>query len=157
MVFVIAEIGVNWDGDFDIAKDMMKKAKEFGCNAVKFQAFKKEMVKAHPENKRLEKSAISESNVKQICAYGHVTKPMKFCTKCGTTFDKTDIEICPNCEPYIIKVAELEVSIEEKHKEKNRLKSHLKKHKLTKDEYNSAIESLDYQIDNLRKELTEIA
>ncbi len=80
MVFVIAEIGVNWDGDFDIAKDMMKKAKEFGCNAVKFQAFKKEMVKAHPENKRLEKSAISESNIKQIDNIAKTVGIEWFCT-----------------------------------------------------------------------------
>lgn len=98
-----------------------------------------------------------ESNIKQICYKGHITKPMKFCTKCGTTFDDTDIEVCPTCEPYIIKVAEIEVNIEEKHKEKNRLKSHLKKHKITKPEYLTAIESLDYQIDNLRNQLTEIA
>ena len=26
MVFVVAEIGVNWDGDFEIAKSMMENA-----------------------------------------------------------------------------------------------------------------------------------
>ena len=39
MVFVVAEIGVNWDGDFELAKQMMNMAKKCGCNAVKFQAF----------------------------------------------------------------------------------------------------------------------
>jgi len=80
MVFVIAEIGVNWDGDFDIAKDMMKKAKEFGCNAVKFQAFKHQMVKEHPERERLEKSAISESNIKQIDNIAKTVGIEWFCT-----------------------------------------------------------------------------
>ena len=55
MVFVIAEIGVNWDGDFDLLEEMVSKAKEYGCNAVKFQAYNQELVKEHPEYKRLDR------------------------------------------------------------------------------------------------------
>ena len=36
-VYVIAEIGINHNGDFQIAKDLIKIAKEAGANAVKFQ------------------------------------------------------------------------------------------------------------------------
>lgn len=36
-VFVIAEIGINHNGDINIAKQLIKAAKEAGCNAVKFQ------------------------------------------------------------------------------------------------------------------------
>lgn len=36
-VFIIAEIGINHNGDINIAKDLIKAAKEAGCNAVKFQ------------------------------------------------------------------------------------------------------------------------
>ncbi len=39
MVFVVAEIGINWDGDFEIAKKMIIESKKCGCDAVKFQAF----------------------------------------------------------------------------------------------------------------------
>ena len=66
MVFVVAEIGVNWDGNFDLAKDMMYKSKLAGCDAVKFQAFEEELVKNHPEKSRLMKSSISEKNIKII-------------------------------------------------------------------------------------------
>ena len=66
MVFLIAEIGVNWDGDFDLLNEMMKNAKKVGFNAVKFQAFLPEMVKAHPESSRLVKSSITKENIKQI-------------------------------------------------------------------------------------------
>jgi len=48
MFFVVAEIGVNWDGDFELAKEMIKNAKESGCDAVKFQAYQEEIVKNHP-------------------------------------------------------------------------------------------------------------
>jgi N-acetylneuraminate synthase len=36
-IFFIAEIGINHNGDLQIAKDLIKLAKEAGCDAVKFQ------------------------------------------------------------------------------------------------------------------------
>jgi N-acetylneuraminate synthase len=36
-IFIIAEIGINHNGDVGIAKDLIKVAKESGCDAVKFQ------------------------------------------------------------------------------------------------------------------------
>lgn len=36
-VFIIAEIGINHNGNINIAKDLIKSAKEAGCDAVKFQ------------------------------------------------------------------------------------------------------------------------
>ena len=38
--FVIAEIGVNHNGQVHLAKKMIKIAKNCGANAVKFQSFK---------------------------------------------------------------------------------------------------------------------
>jgi N-acetylneuraminate synthase len=35
--FIIAEIGINHNGDVNIAKELIKVAKDAGCNAVKFQ------------------------------------------------------------------------------------------------------------------------
>ena len=37
MVFITAEIGINHNGDVDIAKKLIDIAKQAGCNAVKFQ------------------------------------------------------------------------------------------------------------------------
>ena len=37
MVFIIAEIGINHNGDVEIAKKLIQMAKSSGCNAVKFQ------------------------------------------------------------------------------------------------------------------------
>lgn len=36
-IFIIAEIGINHNGDINIAKDLIKAAKFAGCDAVKFQ------------------------------------------------------------------------------------------------------------------------
>lgn len=36
-IFITAEIGINHNGDIDVAKDLIKVAKEAGCDAVKFQ------------------------------------------------------------------------------------------------------------------------
>ena len=36
-IYIIGELGINHNGDLAIAKDLIKVAKEAGCNAVKFQ------------------------------------------------------------------------------------------------------------------------
>ena len=41
-VYIIAEIGVNHNGDINVAKKMIDKAVESGVDAVKFQTFKAE-------------------------------------------------------------------------------------------------------------------
>ena len=37
MTYIIAEIGINHNGDMDLAKKLIKNASESNCNAVKFQ------------------------------------------------------------------------------------------------------------------------
>lgn len=63
MVFIIAEIGVNWDGKNELAKEMIQKSKELGCDAVKFQAFDETIIGKHPEKDRLLQTAINEKNI----------------------------------------------------------------------------------------------
>jgi len=80
MFFVVAEIGVNWDGDLVIAKEMIKAAKNAGCNAVKFQSFTEDIIKAHPESKRLIRSSISKENVESINDIANSIGLEWFCT-----------------------------------------------------------------------------
>jgi sialic acid synthase SpsE len=42
-VFIVAEIGINHNGDVDLAKDLISESSEAGVDAVKFQVFN------HPE------------------------------------------------------------------------------------------------------------
>ena len=65
-VFIVAEIGVNWNGDFNLAEQMMSVAKKAGCDAVKFQAFNENLISEHPEKERLLKTSISKDNIKKI-------------------------------------------------------------------------------------------
>ena len=44
---LIAEIGVNWDGNFEIVKEMMQESVNADFNFVKFQAFQPELVAKH--------------------------------------------------------------------------------------------------------------
>ena len=48
LVFLVAEIGVNWDGNIELASNMMQQAKKLGFNAVKFQSFDESIVGQHP-------------------------------------------------------------------------------------------------------------
>ncbi len=66
MVFITAEIGVNWDGDFQIIEQMMTDAKNAGCDAVKLQAFDEKIVSKHNEKERLLKSSVTPDNIEQI-------------------------------------------------------------------------------------------
>ena len=80
MVFIVAEIGVNWDGDFQLMEKMIQSAKSAGCNAVKFQAYNLQNVKDHPERKRLLKSAITESNIETVDSLAKKIGIEWFCT-----------------------------------------------------------------------------
>lgn len=80
MIFVVAEIGVNWDGDFELAKQMIDHAKKIGCSAVKFQSFLESMVENHPERSRLMKSTITKANVETINELAKSAGIEWFCT-----------------------------------------------------------------------------
>jgi len=79
-MFIVAEIGVNWDGNFILVKEMMEKAKKIGCNAVKFQSFNQDQVKKHPEFVRLMKSSISKDNIERINEISKEVGVEWFCT-----------------------------------------------------------------------------
>jgi N,N'-diacetyllegionaminate synthase len=66
MVFVVAEIGVNWNGDFTILERMVQNAKNIGCNAIKLQAFNAPIVEQHPKKEMLLKTSVNEENIAQI-------------------------------------------------------------------------------------------
>jgi len=80
MVFVVAEIGVNWNGDYSKLLELVKGAKKAGCNAIKLQSFKPEMVKDHPNHDLLAKSTITEKNVKEIDKIAKKNGIEWFCT-----------------------------------------------------------------------------
>ena len=44
MVFIVAEIGINHNGDMNLAKKMILAAKESGADAVKFKTIKRRIL-----------------------------------------------------------------------------------------------------------------
>ena len=80
MTYVVAEIGVNWNGDLDLAKEMMQKSKDVGCNAVKFQAFDETIVGQHPEKDQLLKTSITKHNIEEIHQISKSVGIEWFCT-----------------------------------------------------------------------------
>ena len=80
MVFITAEIGVNWEGDFILLEKMMRDAKNAGCDAVKLQAFNEKIVLEHPKKTRLLKSSVSRDNIEQINSISKKTNIEWYCT-----------------------------------------------------------------------------
>ena len=77
---LIAEIGVNWDGDFELAKEMMQESVNAGFNFVKFQAFQPELVAKHPEASRVYRSSITPENINKINSIANDIGIEWFCT-----------------------------------------------------------------------------
>lgn len=94
MTFIVAEIGINWNGDLNLAREMIRKAKQVGCDAVKFQAFDFNIVKEHPECERLLKSSISRENIGKINSFAKEENIEWFCTPMF-------VEAVEILEPYV--------------------------------------------------------
>jgi len=80
MVFLVAEIGVNWNGDFDLLNEMLGKISKIGCNAAKFQAFNDKIVENHPQKELLMKCSLNEDNVSKIDKLSKLIGIEWFCT-----------------------------------------------------------------------------
>lgn len=65
-VFVIAEAGVNHNGDLNIAKEMVDAAVEFGASAIKFQTFKAEKLATKEAPKAEYQKELSQKEESQL-------------------------------------------------------------------------------------------
>ena len=65
---VVAEIGSNWEGNFDKAKKIITECKKAGADAVKFQMWRATDLysKKHPEWKFIKKSEITLEKAKKL-------------------------------------------------------------------------------------------
>lgn len=76
---IIADIGSNYNGDIELAKELIKKAKECGADIVKFQSFKAEDLRTnnHPQFKIYKKFELTRSDHVEL---------IKHCDKIGIEF-----------------------------------------------------------------------
>ncbi len=72
MIFIIGEIGINHNGDIEIAKELIKIAKDSGCNAVKFQKRDVDVVYSNEylEEKRQSPFGITQREQKEALEFG---------------------------------------------------------------------------------------
>lgn len=129
--YIIAEAGVNHNGNFDIAKQLVDAAAEAGANCIKFQTFIPENVvsryaektdyqkrttgEAESQLEMLRKLALTSEDFYKLSAYASVKK-IDFCS---TAFDESSIRLVhqlkckfwkiPSGEitnlPYLIEIA----------------------------------------------------
>ncbi len=131
-IFIIAEAGVNHNGDINLAKKLIDVAKEAGADAVKFQTFKSEkVISKFAQKAEYQKETTGESDtqldmVKKLeLPYKDFKELKKYCDEVeinfmSTPFDLDSIEFLnelnidvfkiPSGEitnlPYLIKIAQ---------------------------------------------------
>lgn len=120
-VIIIAEAGVNHNGDMDLAKKLIDSAAEAGADYVKFQTFKTEL----NISKQAEKASYQVKNTNDSESQYEMVKKLEFsqeqflelaeyCSEKGiqflsTAFDKPSVEFVCNLQP-IFKVPSGEIT-----------------------------------------------
>ena len=65
-VFIVAEIGNNHEGDFDVAQELIRQASIVGADAVKFQTYLPELYVSSEDQERLERLRKFQFNFEQF-------------------------------------------------------------------------------------------
>jgi N,N'-diacetyllegionaminate synthase len=98
--FIIAEAGVNHNGDLNIAKRMIDAAKEAGADAIKFQTFKASEIVTMNSGKaqyQIDNTGNSESQYEMLKALELSPEDHKilknYCDCCGILFMSTPFDI----------------------------------------------------------------
>jgi len=96
--FIIAEAGANFNGDMDIAREMILVAKEVGADAVKFQSWSKDtiVVRSEWENKPAELTSFGHERQDELLDFlalsVHDYRKLKgFCDDNGILFSSTPV------------------------------------------------------------------
>jgi N-acetylneuraminate synthase/N,N'-diacetyllegionaminate synthase len=99
-VFIIAEVGVNHNGDVELAKELIREAARCGADCVKFQTFKAERVvtkdapKAHYQLKTTAADESQEAMLKKLeMGTGSYHEIMECCREHGVLFISTPYNV----------------------------------------------------------------
>lgn len=121
-VFVIAEAGVNHNGDFNLAKKLVDMAVECGADAIKFQTFKaEESTGAYAEKAeyQMENMPVQESQLEMIrkleLPFEQFREIQSYCNEKGILFISTpdgteSLNFLVSLNVPIIKIGSTEVS-----------------------------------------------
>ena len=99
-VYIIAEAGVNHNGDIKLAKKMVEVAKEAGVDAIKFQTFKAEKLVSQYAKKAEYQALETGSNESQLdmlkrleLSYDEFIEIAKYCEETGIEFLSTPFDL----------------------------------------------------------------
>ncbi len=122
--YIVAEIGANHNGDMNLAKKMIKKAKECGANAVKFQSWSDKSLIAREEYER--NQVYTDSPKKHFGSLEEMVKKYylrkeqhfelkEYCDKIGiefssTPFSKEEVDLLMELDVPYIKVASMDIN-----------------------------------------------
>jgi len=121
-IFIIAEAGVNHNGDVKLAKKMINIAKSAGADAVKFQTFKAESLVSKVAQKadyQKQATATDESQLEMLkkleLSFGDFKDLKKYCEEkeilfLSTPFDLDSIDFLESLEMPIYKVPSGEIT-----------------------------------------------
>ena len=120
--FIIAEAGINHNGNFEIAKELIFEAKKSGCDAVKFQSFlsnsrvsKKVKSERYVEkvinteesiSELFEKVSLSFSDQKKLFEYAKKLKILMF----STAFDFESADFLEKLGVDVYKIASMDLT-----------------------------------------------
>lgn len=116
-VYIIAEAGVNHNGSIELALEMIDKAKECGCDCIKFQTFKTENLvtkKAKKANYQVENTHNEDSQFSMLkeleLSYEDFQVLKKHCDEIGidfmsTPFDKESVDVLEQLEVPVYKMS----------------------------------------------------
>ena len=100
-VFIIAEAGVNHNGDIGLAKQLIDAAAESGANAVKFQTFISEKIVSRSAGKANYQKETTDSDESQIdmlrrleLRFQDFRELKRYCEQKGIMFLSTAFDIC---------------------------------------------------------------
>jgi len=121
-VFIIAEAGINHNGNLGIAKKLITAAKECGADAIKFQAFKTdELFIERPQDiehklfksggdkslfQRLKSSELSESDYAKLSDFAKKEKIMFF----SSIFGEQSLEVMKKIKVPLFKIASCDLN-----------------------------------------------
>jgi sialic acid synthase SpsE len=97
-VLIIAEIGVNHNGDLGLAKEMIKEAKSAGVDAVKFQIYRTETLTCDPKEVKILKQY--ELKYESFFELSELTKDNGLIFL-ATPFDKEAVDVVAKISPAI--------------------------------------------------------
>lgn len=106
-VFVIAEAGINHDGDMKQAEALIRAAKTSGVDAIKFQTYvtEKRVAKDNPVFDILKKCEISYENQKQLFDYAKDQGVLCF----STPFDPESADFLTEINSPALKIASFDI------------------------------------------------